>query len=88
MQHALRFHNFCHHDEAQEEYVEVFTHGCSCSDENLRFLISQVLPEVKLGIGGFSMGAACALYFATCFVHGRYGNGTPHTRLTLRLSSD
>ncbi|RRT42471.1 hypothetical protein B296_00046912, partial [Ensete ventricosum] len=30
---------------------------------------------VKLGIGGFSMGAATALYSASCFAHGRYGNG-------------
>ncbi|KAI3793527.1 hypothetical protein L1987_36146 [Smallanthus sonchifolius] len=34
--------------------------------------------QVKLGIGGFSMGAACALYSATCFVQGRYGNGIPY----------
>uniref|UniRef100_A0A1Y3BX64 Putative alpha/Beta hydrolase fold protein n=1 Tax=Helianthus annuus TaxID=4232 RepID=A0A1Y3BX64_HELAN len=34
--------------------------------------------EVKLGIGGFSMGAACALYCRTCFVQGRYGNGSPY----------
>lgn len=33
---------------------------------------------VKLGIGGFSMGAACALYSATCFAQGRYGNGSPY----------
>ncbi|KAJ0579411.1 putative lysophospholipase [Helianthus annuus] len=24
------------------------------------------------------MGAACALYSATCFVQGRYGNGSPY----------
>lgn len=34
---------------------------------------------VKLGIGGFSMGAATALYSATCFAHGKYGNGYPYT---------
>lgn len=30
---------------------------------------------VKVGIGGFSMGAATALYSAICFAMGRYGNG-------------
>ena len=29
---------------------------------------------VKLGVGGFSMGAATALYTASCFVHGKLGN--------------
>ncbi|CAL9761863.1 unnamed protein product [Musa acuminata subsp. burmannicoides] len=33
------------------------------------------IGAVKLGIGGFSMGAATALYSASCFAHGRYGNG-------------
>lgn len=33
---------------------------------------------VKIGIGGFSMGAATALYSATCFAIGKYGNGTPY----------
>jgi hypothetical protein len=33
---------------------------------------------VKLGVGGFSMGAAMALYSATCFVHGKYSNGNPY----------
>ncbi|GKC06123.1 acyl-protein thioesterase 2-like protein, partial [Tanacetum coccineum] len=27
-----------------------------------------------LGVGGFSMGAATALYTASCFVHGKLGN--------------
>lgn len=34
---------------------------------------------VKLGIGGFSMGAATSLYSATCFVLGKYGNGTSYS---------
>lgn len=33
---------------------------------------------VKVAIGGFSMGAAIALYSATCFAIGRYGNGIPY----------
>uniref|UniRef100_A0A7N2KU12 Phospholipase/carboxylesterase/thioesterase domain-containing protein n=1 Tax=Quercus lobata TaxID=97700 RepID=A0A7N2KU12_QUELO len=31
--------------------------------------------SVKLGVGGFSMGAATALYSAICLVSGNYGNG-------------
>lgn len=34
-----------------------------------------LLSAVKLGIGGFSMGAATALYSATCHALGKYGNG-------------
>lgn len=33
---------------------------------------------VKVGIGGFSMGAAIALYSSTCYAMGRYGNGIPY----------
>lgn len=33
---------------------------------------------VKLGVGGFSMGAATALYSATCFTAGKYGNDSPY----------
>lgn len=33
---------------------------------------------VKLGVGGFSMGAATALYSASCFTAGKYGNGNPY----------
>ncbi|KAG6669428.1 acyl-protein thioesterase 2-like isoform X1 [Carya illinoinensis] len=34
--------------------------------------------DVKVGVGGFSMGAAMALYSATCYALGRYGNGNPY----------
>lgn len=33
---------------------------------------------VKLGVGGFSMGAATALYSASCFTAGKYGNGNAY----------
>ncbi|KAG6484600.1 hypothetical protein ZIOFF_053121 [Zingiber officinale] len=33
---------------------------------------------LKLGIGGFSMGAATALHSAACFAYGKYGNGSPY----------
>lgn len=45
--------------------------------------------SVKVGIGGFSMGAAIALYSTTCYALGRYGNGHPYTinlRATVGLS--
>ncbi|KAF2597089.1 hypothetical protein F2Q68_00007564, partial [Brassica cretica] len=34
--------------------------------------------KVKLGVGGFSMGAGTSLYSATCFATGKYGNGNPY----------
>jgi len=41
-------------------------------------LLSTEPADVKVGIGGFSMGAAMALYSATCYTLGRYGNGNPY----------
>lgn len=41
-------------------------------------LLSTEPSNIKLGIGGFSMGAATALYSATCFAKGKYGNGCPY----------
>ena len=38
-------------------------------------LVTSIVTQ-KLGIGGFSMGAATALYPATCFTHGKYENGS------------
>lgn len=51
-----------------------------------RNLVSLNVPDglitlsvtVKLGVGGFSIGAATALYSATCFAGGRYNNGNPY----------
>jgi hypothetical protein len=39
---------------------------------------ASLIIAVKLGVGGFSMGAATALYSATCFAHGKYGNANPY----------
>jgi lysophospholipase-2 len=33
---------------------------------------------VKLGIGGFSMGAAVALHSAACYAHGKFASGIPY----------
>lgn len=41
-------------------------------------LLSTEPADIKLGVGGFSMGAATALYSATCSALGRYGNGNPY----------
>ncbi|KAF5938969.1 hypothetical protein HYC85_023228 [Camellia sinensis] len=41
-------------------------------------LLSTEPPDIKLGVGGFSMGAATALYSATCHVFRQYGNGSPY----------
>ncbi|MFS7914304.1 putative alpha/Beta hydrolase [Helianthus anomalus] len=44
---------------------------------------------VKLGVGGFSMGATTALYSVSCFTHGKLGNGnaySTHLDVVVRLS--
>lgn len=38
-------------------------------------LLSNEPADIKLAVGGFSMGAATALYLATCYIKGKYGNG-------------
>ncbi|KAK6945056.1 Phospholipase/carboxylesterase/thioesterase [Dillenia turbinata] len=52
--------------------------GMDASAAHVANLLSAEPADVKLGIGGFSMGAATALYSATCFVLGKYGNGNPY----------
>lgn len=52
--------------------------GLDASAAHVANLLSTEPPNVKLGIGGFSMGAATALYSATCYAHGKYGNGNPY----------
>ncbi|XP_042392471.1 acyl-protein thioesterase 2-like [Zingiber officinale] len=51
------------------------TEGIDASAAHIANLLSSEPPDAKLGIGGFSMGAATALYSATCFAYGRFGNG-------------
>lgn len=41
-------------------------------------LLSTEPSDVKLAIGGFSMGAAGALHSATCFAQGKFLNGNPY----------
>ena len=48
-------------------------------------LMFEILNVVKLGIGGFNMGAAIALYSVICQVLGRYSNGNPYP-ITLSIA--
>ncbi|EPS73326.1 hypothetical protein M569_01428, partial [Genlisea aurea] len=63
--------------ELSEEYPDDFE-GLDASAAHVANLLSTEPADIKLGIGGFSMGAATALYSGTCFAHGRYGNGCPY----------
>ncbi|KAI4316301.1 hypothetical protein L6164_024294 [Bauhinia variegata] len=49
--------------------------GLEASAAHVANLLSTEPPNIKLGVGGFSIGAATALYSATCHALGRYGNG-------------
>ncbi|CAO2815299.1 unnamed protein product [Amaranthus hypochondriacus] len=49
--------------------------GLDASAAHIANLLSTEPADVKLGIGGFSMGAAVALYSASCFAVGKYANG-------------
>lgn len=53
--------------------------GLDASAAHVANLLSTEPADIKLGIGGFSMGAATALYSATCRVLGQFGNGNPYT---------
>ncbi|KAF2323262.1 hypothetical protein GH714_034369 [Hevea brasiliensis] len=50
--------------------------GLDASAAHIANLLSTEPTDVKVGIGGFSMGAATALYSATCAALGRHGNGS------------
>ncbi|CAL5405238.1 unnamed protein product [Camellia sinensis] len=49
--------------------------GLDASVAHIANMLSTEPADIKLGIEGFSMGAAAALYSATCFAQGKYGNG-------------
>ncbi|KAM4122804.1 hypothetical protein ACB094_01G111100 [Castanea mollissima] len=49
--------------------------GLDASAAHVANLLSTEPADIKLGVGGFSMGAATALYSAICLVSGNYGNG-------------
>ncbi|CAL9099742.1 unnamed protein product [Musa acuminata var. zebrina] len=52
--------------------------GLDASAAHVANLLSTEPADIKLGVGGFSMGAATALYSATSCAHGTYGNGKPY----------
>ncbi|KAL5579923.1 hypothetical protein UlMin_012365 [Ulmus minor] len=52
--------------------------GLDASAAHIANLVSTELADVKVGIGGFSMGAAIALYSVTCYGMGRHGNDQPY----------
>lgn len=52
--------------------------GLDSSVAHIAKLLSTEPSDINLGIGGFSMGAAAALYSASCYAQGRYGNGNPY----------
>ncbi|KAA8523047.1 hypothetical protein F0562_009470 [Nyssa sinensis] len=49
--------------------------GLDAAASHVASLLSTEPADIKLGVGGFSMGAATSLYSATCFALGKYGNG-------------
>ncbi|GKV00741.1 hypothetical protein SLEP1_g13381 [Rubroshorea leprosula] len=52
--------------------------GLEAAAAHVANLLSTEPADIKLGVGGFSMGAATSLYSASCFAHGNYGNGNPY----------
>ncbi|CAN0877623.1 Acyl-protein thioesterase 2 [Linum grandiflorum] len=52
--------------------------GLDASAAHVANLLSTEPADIKVGVGGFSMGAATALYSATCQILGQYGNGNPY----------
>ncbi|KAK6941616.1 Phospholipase/carboxylesterase/thioesterase [Dillenia turbinata] len=53
-------------------------HSSILHDNERQYIWLLKRVTMKLGVGGFSMGAATALYSASCFVLGKYGNGSPY----------
>ncbi|KAK6156499.1 hypothetical protein DH2020_010747 [Rehmannia glutinosa] len=48
--------------------------GLDVSATYVASLLANEPANIKLGVGGFSMGAAASLYSATCFARGKYEN--------------
>ncbi|KAJ8431806.1 hypothetical protein Cgig2_027551 [Carnegiea gigantea] len=60
------------------EYAPDDLEGLDASAAHIASLLSAEPPDVKLGIGGFNMGAVTALYSAMCQAVGRFANGNPY----------
>ncbi|KAG0519463.1 hypothetical protein BDA96_09G266500 [Sorghum bicolor] len=52
--------------------------GLDASAAHIANLLSSEPSDVKLGIGGFSMGAAVALHSAACYAQGKFTSGIPY----------
>ncbi|KAL6848856.1 hypothetical protein ACP4OV_021439 [Aristida adscensionis] len=52
--------------------------GLDASAAHIANLLSSEPSDVKLGIGGFSMGGAVALHSAACYAHGKFTSGIPY----------
>ncbi|KAJ4749544.1 alpha/beta-Hydrolases superfamily protein [Rhynchospora pubera] len=52
--------------------------GLDGSAAHIANLLSAEPPDVRLGIGGFSMGASVALYSASCYAQGKFWSGNPY----------
>ncbi|GMH20542.1 hypothetical protein Nepgr_022383 [Nepenthes gracilis] len=63
------------HDLSEDGPVDM--DGMDAAAVHVANLLSTEPLDIKLAVGGFSMGAAASLYSATCFISGKYGNGTP-----------
>ncbi|PSR84480.1 Acyl-protein like [Actinidia chinensis var. chinensis] len=64
-------------DDISESAVDDLE-GLDASAAHVASLLSTEPADIKLAVGGFSMGAATSLYSATCFALGKYGNGNPY----------
>ncbi|KAI3714782.1 hypothetical protein L6452_21742 [Arctium lappa] len=63
----------------KSEHASQDVEGMDASAAHVLSLLSTEPPNVKLGVGGFSMGAATAIYSASCFASGKLGNGTGYS---------
>ncbi|KAF5749660.1 acyl-protein thioesterase 2 isoform X4 [Tripterygium wilfordii] len=52
--------------------------GLDAAAAHVANLLSTEPADIKLGLGGFSMGAATSLYSSTCVASGKYGDGNPY----------
>ncbi|KAI4379451.1 hypothetical protein MLD38_005747 [Melastoma candidum] len=60
------------------ENAPVDFEGLDASAAHVANLLSNEPSDIKIGLGGFSMGAATALYSAVCFSVGQLSNGSPY----------
>ncbi|EPS72096.1 hypothetical protein M569_02661, partial [Genlisea aurea] len=61
------------------EHADDDLEGLDASAAYVANLLANEPADVKLGVGGFSMGAATSLYSASCFARGKFGNGNAYS---------